>query len=74
MLMPSLPARGDSEGFHFPVKMAALQAEGFGGAGDVALVFLQLAQDIIALVSGAGFLQEEKPVTGVWVESERAWS
>src|SRR5208337_9140 len=57
MTGPYLPAHGDSEGFHFPVKMAALQAESFGSASDVALVFLQLAQDVIALVCGPRLVQ-----------------
>ena len=47
----------DSQRFHFPIKVAALEPEGFGGARNVALAFLEFAEDVVALVGGARFLQ-----------------
>ena len=38
---PVLLFCGDSEGLHFAVEMTALEAEGFGGAGYVAVVFIE---------------------------------
>src|ERR1700733_7080571 len=32
---------GDTQGLHFSIEMAALEAEGFGGAAYVAVVFVQ---------------------------------
>src|ERR1700689_3000805 len=43
--------------FHFPVKMAALQAEDLGGAAYVAVVLVKRFKDVIALVGVAGLVQ-----------------
>src|ERR1700733_13026972 len=38
----------DSQGFHLAVKMAALQAEDFGGAGYVAVILIERFEDVVA--------------------------
>src|SRR5437762_287196 len=43
---PSFPG-GDTERFHFAVEVAALEAQDFGGAADVAVVFFESAEDIV---------------------------
>ena len=48
---------GNSEGFHFAVEMAALEAEGRRGLRHVPTVFLELAQDELALVGAARLMQ-----------------
>ena len=35
---------------HLAVHVAALQAQDFGGAADAALIFVELLQDVVALV------------------------
>src|SRR5579864_661106 len=47
----------DSERFHLSVKIAALQAQQLGGAGDIAVGFFQLLQDVLALHGLAQLLQ-----------------
>src|SRR5437899_4590195 len=56
----ALLAEGNAEGLHFPVEVASLQPQYLGGAAHVSVVFLELPQDVIALVSGARFLQAGK--------------
>ena len=48
---------GDAEGFHLAVEVGAFEAEGFGGAGDVAVAAVEFFEDVVALVGFAG-LQE----------------
>ena len=50
----------DAEGFHFAVEMAALEAEDFRGAADIAMGVFQLAQDVVAFVGFACLLQRWK--------------
>ena len=45
---------GDAEGFHFSVEVGALETEGLGGAGDVAVALVQFLEDVVALVGFAG--------------------
>ena len=47
----------DAERFHFAIKMAALKAQDFRRAADVAVVLIQLAKDVVALIGGARFMQ-----------------
>ena len=51
----SLLLDADAEGFHFAVEVAAFEAKGFGGAGDVAVALVELLEDEVALVGFAGF-------------------
>jgi len=53
----SLASDGNSQRLHLAVEVAALQAQNLGRAADVALVFFELAQDIVALISGARLLE-----------------
>jgi len=53
----SLASDGNSERLHLAVEVAALQAQNLGRAADVALVFFELAQDVVALISGARLLE-----------------
>lgn len=48
---------GDAEGAHFAVEVGAFEAEGFGGAGDVAVALVELLEDEVAFVGFAGFEQ-----------------
>ena len=50
-------AQVDAEGFHFAVEVGAFEAEGFGGAADVAMGAVQLFQNVVALVGFAGGLE-----------------
>src|SRR5215469_4469173 len=52
-----LLAQVDAEGFHFAVEVGAFEAEGFGGAGDVAVGAVELFEDVVALVGFAGGLK-----------------
>ena len=47
----------DAEGLHFAIEVAALEAENFRGAADVAVAVFQFAQDVVAFVGFAGLLQ-----------------
>src|SRR6516165_11545749 len=58
-------SRCDSESFHLPIKMAALESQHFRSAADISLILFQLAQDVIAFVRGARLVQaEETPGSG----------
>ncbi len=52
-----LLAGADAEGFHFAVEVGAFEAEGLGGAGDVAHAAVEFFEDVVALV-GFASLQE----------------
>jgi len=47
----------DAERLHLAIKVAAFESQDFGGAADVALLLVQRAKDVVALVGGTGFLQ-----------------
>src|SRR5450755_2625067 len=47
----------DPQRLHLPIKMAALQAQHFGGAGYVAVVLVEGFEDVVALVGVAGLMQ-----------------
>ncbi len=47
----------DSQGLHFSIEVAALESQSFGRARDVALIFLEFAEDVVALVGGSRLLQ-----------------
>jgi ABC-type spermidine/putrescine transport system permease subunit II len=49
---------------HLPIQMAALQPQDLGGPRHVAVVFVQLLQNVVALVSGAGLVQRGKARRG----------
>src|SRR5262252_10199426 len=49
--------RGDSEGFHFAVEVAAFESERRGSLGHVPAVFLQLAKNELAFVGVARFVK-----------------
>ena len=57
MRLDELFLDADAEGFHFAVEVGAFEAEGFGGAADVAVALVELLQDVVALVGFAGFEQ-----------------
>ncbi len=44
-----------AEGFHLAVEVGAFEAQGFGGAGDVAVVLVDFFEDVVAFVGFAGF-------------------
>ena len=48
---------GNSQGFHLPVKVAALQAERFCRPGHVAVVIIELLQDVVAFIGGASLVE-----------------
>ena len=52
-----LLAEVDAEGFHFAVEVGAFEAQGFGGARDVAVGAVEFFQDVVALVGFAGGLE-----------------
>ena len=54
---PFLLLDRNSEGSHFAVEMGALEAERFGGAGDLAVALVEFLEDEVALVGIASFGQ-----------------
>ena len=54
----------DSQGFHLAVQVAALEAQQFGGAGDVAVGLFEGLQDVITLLRLAEFQQAAETVGG----------
>jgi len=54
--LPPTPSP-QSQGLHLPVQVTSLQPEHFGRAADVAVVFVELLQDVIALVRGARLME-----------------
>ena len=54
--------RPDPQRLHFAIEVAALQAEQFGGAGDVAVGLFELLEDVLALGGFADFLQAAEAV------------
>src|SRR6516164_1452430 len=58
-------ANTDSQRPHFTIKVAALESERFGRSANVALIRLQFAEDIVALIVFARVLECRKsPATG----------
>src|SRR5215472_11738774 len=53
----ALFAEMDAEGFHFAVEVGAFEAEGFGGAADVAVGAVEFFEDVVALVGFASGLE-----------------
>ena len=45
------------QSLHLAIQVAALQAQDFGGAADVAVILVELFQDVVTLVGGAGLMQ-----------------
>ena len=50
--------------FHLPIEVAALDAEGVGGAGDVAVLRGERAQDVVALEALARLVQRQRRRAG----------
>src|SRR5690349_19169290 len=50
-------ANADAEGLHLAIEVTAFKAEEFGGATDIVAGFLNLLEDIVALVSVTGLLE-----------------
>jgi hypothetical protein len=48
---------GDSQRLHLAIKVGALEPENLGRAADIAVVFVQFLEDVVALVSGAGLME-----------------
>ena len=48
--------------------LAALEAKRFGGAADIAVIFIELLEDVVAFVGFAGFEERGKLFTA-WVDA-----
>src|SRR6185503_3980242 len=64
--------RRDAEGFHLAIEVAALDAEGVGGARDIAVLRGQGAQDVAALELLAGIVQRQRGRAGGLRRGDRA--
>src|ERR1041385_3000807 len=49
-----------SQRLHFPIKMTSFEAKHFRRAADVAVVFVEFLEDIVALISGACLVKRGK--------------
>src|ERR1041385_8653417 len=60
----SLLLHRNSQRLHLAVQMAALQPQDFRRARDIAMVLIQLLQDVIALIGGACLVQRGESCCG----------
>ena len=52
-----LLAYSDAQSLHLSIEVAAFEAEKFGGAAHVVASFLDLLEDVVALIGVAGLLE-----------------
>ncbi|SRR5678815_5077234 len=60
MALASLFFCCDSESLHLAVEVAAFKAQDLSGPAYVAVIFVQLLQDVVALVGVAGLMQSRE--------------
>src|SRR5437879_9328700 len=54
----------NSQAFHLAIQMAALQAQHFGRAADIAVILVQLFEDVVTFIGCPGLVKRRKFSSG----------